>query len=294
MQRTVLALCMAIAFAGLTAHAIAIAQDPQQDIQSLLAEARDAQSRRDFNAAAESYRKAVELDPSVPELWANLGLMYHELAKHDEAVQSFKKAIRLDPSLFAPQLFLGIEFLESRNPEAALPFLRKAEELNPNDLQAALRLGKAYAMLDRSERAADAFSIATRLAPNDGSTWLSLGTAYLQQVEADARLMTSTYRHSAYVALRTAEVLAEQDEPHQAEDAYRAAIASGSPVPCAHAEFGITLLRMKNVAEAREQFELEARTGSHCGLASLGSAIAELVEGHTDVAFKELSSISAA
>jgi len=292
MQMIAFALFLTIAFTSPSENAIVLAEAPEQTVQSLLSDARDAQSRRDFNAAAESYRKAVELDPSVPELWANLGLMYHELAKREEAIQSFKKAIRLDPSLFVPQLFLGVEYLASKKPETAVPFLEKARELNPNDLQAALNLGKAFSMLNRSDRAADAYSIATQLAPNDGNAWLNMGTAFLQQVEDDARLMTSAYRHSGYVTLRTAEILAEQGKLVQAGDAYRAAIASGLPPPCTHAEFGIALLRMKNVAEARKQFEMEARNGSHCELAALGLAIAQLAEGRPDVALRGISSIS--
>jgi tetratricopeptide (TPR) repeat protein len=288
------ALCLMIAFANPSGNVVVIAEAPAQTVQSLLAEARDAQSRRDFNAAAESYRKAIELDPSVPELWANLGLMYHELAKRDEAIQTFKKAIRLDPSLFVPQLFVGIEYMGSKNPEAAVPFLEKAKELNPNDLQAVLNLGKAYTLLDRSDRAADAYSIATGLAPNDGSTWLSLGTAYLQQVEDDARLMSADHSHSAYFNLRAAESFAEEGKLVQAEDAYKLALASAAPPPCTHAEFGITLLRRKRIAEAREQFEIESRTAHHCGLAMVGLAIADLVERHPDLAFNKLSSIGTA
>jgi tetratricopeptide (TPR) repeat protein len=277
-----------------TVSGIAAAQDHEQSIQSLLADARVAQSRRDFAQAAEAYRKAVALEPSVPELWANLGLMERESGMSAEAIQSFKRAIRLNPTLFAPQLFLGIEYLKSKDPEAAIPFLENAEKLNPNDLQAALNLGKAYALSNHEDRAADAYLIATRLAPNDTSTWLNLGTAYLLQVENDARLMTSVYSHSAYVSLRAAETLAEEGKPLQAANAYKAALVSGSPPPCTHAEFGITLLRMKNVADAREQFELETKTGSHCGLAPLGLAVTQLAEGHPEVALASLIPISTA
>jgi tetratricopeptide (TPR) repeat protein len=292
MQRLALALCLAAAFTNTNVNAVAAAQEPTQNLQSLLAEAREAQSRRDFSAAAESYRKAVELEPSIPELWANLGLMYHESGKPAEAIRSFKEAIRLNPSLFVPQLFLGIEYLESKNPEAAIPFLEKAEKLNPNDLQTAISLGKAYSLLNRADHAADAYARATQLAPNDGGAWLSLGSAYLQQVEDDARIMSSEYNHSAYFKLRAAETFAEEGKLVQAEEAFKAAIASGPPAPCAHAEFGITLLRKKRVAEAREQFDLETRTVSHCGLTLLGTAMMELIEGHPDVALKGLTSIA--
>jgi tetratricopeptide (TPR) repeat protein len=294
MHKTILVLCLAAAFTNSNVNAVASAEEPAQTLQSLLAEARNAQSRRDFNAAAESYRKAVELDPSVAELWANLGLMYHESGKPAEAIRSFKEAIRLNSSLFVPQLFLGIELLGSKKPEAAIPFLEKAEKLNPDDLQAALNLGKAYAMMDRADHSAEAYVRAAQLAPDDGNIQLSLGTAYLQQVESDARLMTSEYIHSAYFNLRAAETFAEEGKLVQAEDAYKAALASGSPVPCTHAEYGITLLRKKRLADAREQFELETRAGSHCGLAPLGVAVAQLAEGHRDVALTRLTSIAMA
>ncbi|MGA8669486.1 MAG: tetratricopeptide repeat protein [Terracidiphilus sp.] len=289
-----LALCMTLPPATSVVSGSAVAQDRDQTIQSLLADARVAQSRGDFTQAAEAYRKAVALDPSVPELWANLGLMDHEAGKSTEAIESFERAIRLNPSLFAPQLFLGMEYLKSKDPEAAIPFLEKAEKLNPNDLQAAFNLGKAYTMSNQADRAVDAYLIATRLAPNDGNAWLNLGTAYLQQVENDARLMTSVYSHSSYVSLRAAETLAEEGKPIPAERDYKAAIASGSPPPCAHAEFGITLLRTKNVADAREQFELETKAGSHCGLAPLGLGVIQLVEGHPEDALTKLISISMA
>ncbi len=294
MHRAVMVLCAAIAFTTSNVNTFAAAEDSNQMLESLLAAAHDAQSRRDFNAAAESYRKAVELEPTVPELWANLGLMYHESGKPVEAMRSFREAIRLNPSLFVPQLFVGIEFLGAQNPEAAVDFLERAEKLNPNDVQAALNLGKAYNLLNHADRAADAYSIAARLTPNDGNIWLTLGTTYLQQVETDARLMTSAYSHSPYVTLRAAETFAEEGKLQQAEDAYKSAIASGSPAPCTHAEFGITLLRKKNVTEAREQFELEASAGTHCGLAALGWAVAEVAEGHPDAALTVLMSLSMA
>ena len=145
MQRTVLALCLAIAFTSSNVNTLAAAEDPTQTLESLLAAAHDAQSRRDFNAAAEFYRKAVAFEPSVPELWANLGLMEHEAGKISEAMTSFQHAAHLKPSLFVPQLFLGLEYLQSKKAEAALPYLENAVRLNPNDLQAVRSLGKAHA-----------------------------------------------------------------------------------------------------------------------------------------------------
>jgi tetratricopeptide (TPR) repeat protein len=283
---------IALMAAGSTAAMGAIQTDNNEKLQSYLAAAQQAAARKDFSAAADSYRKAVEVSPQTAELWADLGLMYHEMSSFDEAIKCFAEAARLNSSLYVPQLFLGIDYLETQKPDAALPFLETATRLNPKDPQAELFLGKAYAMLNHGDRAADAFWRAIRLAPNDGNAWLGLGTAYLQQVDNDARLMTSTYNHSPYVSLRAAETFAEEGKLVDAENAYKAAIAFASPAPCAHAEFGITLLREKKIAEAREQFETETRAESHCGLAPLGIAVAEAAEGHPDDALKALTAIA--
>jgi tetratricopeptide (TPR) repeat protein len=285
---------MAAAFTVLSVNEMARANAQTQSLQLLLAEAHDAQSRRDFSAAAESYRKATALDPLIPELWANLGLMYHEAGKPMDAIQSFQTAIRLNAALFVPQLFLGIEYLDSGKPKAALPHLECAAKLNPKDVQAELSLGRAYKMMDRGDLAAESYLNATKLAPTNGDAWLSLGTSYLQQVESDARLMTTSYSHTPFVNLRAAEVFAEEGKLVDAENAYKVAIASPSPAPCAHAEFGITLLRERKILEARAQFALETQIASPCGLAPLGLAIADLIEGHPDIALKRLMAAATA
>ena len=125
-----------------------------------------------------------------------------------------------------------MEYLQSNQAETALPYLENAVRLNPNDLQAVRTLGKAHAILGHSESATELYLKEVQLAPDRGDAWLDLGTTYLQQVENDARLMTSTYRDTAYVNLRAAEVLAEEGKLIDAEEAYKAAIASPQTVPC--------------------------------------------------------------
>jgi hypothetical protein len=114
------------------------------------------------------------------------------------------------------------------------------------------------------------------LAPNDGNAWLSLGTAYLQQVENDARLMTSTYNIHRTSSLRTAETFAEEGKLVEAENAYKAAIASG--FTCAVRTRGVrdyAASRKEDRRSAPSSSNRKQRTGSHCGLAALGEAVAQ-------------------
>ena len=263
-----------------------------QDLQSLVAAAREAQSRSDFAVAADCYEKAVKLSPNTPELWANLGLMYHQTGRFPEAIKSFSEAARLNRSMFVPQLFLGIDYLELKHAETAIPFLQKAEKINPTDPQAPLALGRAFAISDRGDRASDAYSTAVTLAPGNGDAWLGLGMANLQQEALDARVMRETYKDSVYARVLAGENFAEQGKLIQAADAYKFALtATSSPPFCAHAGYGIVLLREQEVSKAQGEFDLELKLNPGCSLARLGLAAMHLVQGDTEGALSEIVTI---
>ncbi len=258
----------------------------------LLVEAQQAQARSDFFAAANCYRRAVKVSPGTAELWADLGLMEHQLGKHSEAVRDFSQAARLNPSLLVPQLFLGIENLEMKHPEAAIPFLQRAEKLNPSDLEAALTLGRAFAALGRGDRASDEYSKVVDLMPNNGDAWFELGTSYLQQVDADARTMTGTYKDSGYVKMRAGESFAEQGKLVQALSAYKSALSSASAPPsCAHAGYGLVLLRQKRIPEAEAEFDLELHSQSGCPLTRIGIAALQSAKSDTEGTLRDLVNI---
>ena len=266
----------------------AIQPDNNERLQSYLAAAQQAAARKDFSSAAVSYRQAVQISPQTAELWTNLGLMYHETSNFPEAIKSFTEAARLKPTLYVPQLFMGIDNLELKQIEAAIPFLQKAEKLNPKDAQAPITLGRAYAIAGNGNGASDAYWRAVTLAPQNGNAWLGLGMAYLEQVDSDARVMTSTYKDSNYDVLRASELFADQGKLIQAARAYKTALSSASPAPCSHAGYGIVLLRQKSIAEAETEFDREVTSNPGCPLTRIGVAALKLVQGDTASALNKL------
>src|ERR1039458_889540 len=266
----------------------AIQPDNNEKLQSYLAAAQQAAARKDFPAAADSYRKAVEASPQTAELWTDLGLMYHETSNFQEAIKSFTEAARLKPSLYVPQLFFGIDNLELKLTKTAIPFLQKAETLNPADPQAPTTLGRAYAIAGNGNGASDAYWRAVNLAPQNGNAWLGLGMAYLEQVDSDARVMTTTYKDSNYDLLRASELFADQGKLVQAARAYKAALSQPSAPPCSHAGYGIVLLRQKATVEAKTEFDREASANPGCPLTRLGVAALPLVEGDAANALSKL------
>ena len=265
--------------------------DQSQGLNSFLATAQQALARKDYSAAADSYRKALKVSPNAAELWADLGLMDHETGSFAEAIKSFTEAARLDPSLYVPQLFLGIDYLELNRAETAIPFLQNAEKLNPADPQASLTLGRALAIANKGVGATDAYWRAVTLAPRSGNAWLGLGKAYLQQVDSEARVMTTTYESSRYGKLRAAELFAEQGKLIQSARAYQSVLTMASPPPCSHAGYGIVLLRQKAIAEATAEFDRESDSNQGCPFTRLGLAAAQLAQGFTENALRDLIAV---
>ena len=134
-------------------------------LESLVATAQQAQAAHDYGAAENAYRQAVRIEPQMPELWANLGLMEQQAGNIPAAVKSFLYANHLNPSLYVPNLFLGIDDLRIHKAQDAIPFLTKAEKINKADPQAPLALGRAYFATGKFTVAAREFERATTLDP---------------------------------------------------------------------------------------------------------------------------------
>jgi adenylate cyclase len=65
-------------------------------------------------------RRALELEPDLPEAHAARGFALYQLRRHDEAATEFQTAIRLDPSLSEPRHFYARQCFElGRAAEAA-------------------------------------------------------------------------------------------------------------------------------------------------------------------------------
>src|SRR5580704_8764910 len=251
-------------------------QDPAERYAAVVSAAQEAMSRNDFKAAAEDYQQAVKMHPESAEMWANLGLMEHEGGDYAEAIKSFQQAIRLKPSLYVPNLFLGIDSIHTGNTSAAIQFLVKAERMNKTDPEAPLELGRAYSSTGKFSAAAREFTHATELDPKQSDAWLGEGMAYLDQVEEDARKLSTSAPHSSYAEALYAESMARQSRYLEATDSFKKAIETQPQPPCLHAEFGFIDVKQQKMQEAEAEFKRETAA---CGIATLGEARLHIEEG---------------
>ncbi len=256
---------------ALAVSTLAVAQpDGDATIESLLAEARNAQARSDFRGAAASYRKAAAIRPDIAELWSNLGLMQHQSGEYSQAAEAFRTALRLNQTLFVPNLFLGLDLMQLNRPREATTYLLAAGKINPSDPQPALALGRAFHALFEPEKSASWYRRALSLSPRNGEAWYGLGLAYFNLADAAGAKLTGSFAGSAYDAELTAAVLAEQGRMTEAIHAYRDLLASKDPPPpCSHSSYGLVLLRHGDAAEAQQEFQ---RDLASCPAARVGTA----------------------
>lgn len=89
--------------------------------------------QKDLLPQAEAhFRKALEYQANLPEVYHNMGLMYDRMRRFPEAVQAFQEAIRLRPSYSAAHHGLGRVWLGSGQREKAREAFENVIALAPN------------------------------------------------------------------------------------------------------------------------------------------------------------------
>ncbi len=260
-------------------------------LESLLASAQSAQAAGDYAAAARDYQQAVKIHPDTPELWANLGLMQQEAGNISAAIQSFLQANRLNLTLYVPNLFLGIDYAHTGKAKEAIPLLKKAEQLNKADPQAPLALGRAYIAADEYTAAANALDRALRLDPKLGAAWFTLGIARLDEVEAEARVMSEENKQSPFAGALYAESLAKQARYGEAANLYKTLLDAQPQPPCLRSELGFALLKERDAQGAAAAFAAERAAHPECGLALLGQIRLAIDDGDTAQATETLEEL---
>jgi tetratricopeptide (TPR) repeat protein len=259
-------------------------QPPASSLESVLAAAQGAQAAGDYAAAANDLKQAVRLQPAMPQLWANLGLMEHEAGDISGAIASFQRAVRLDPSLYVPNLFLGIDYSHSGKAKEAVPYLIRAEKLNKSDPQAPLALGRTYFALGKFTAAAQELGRSTALDPKLGPAWFTLGVARLDEVEEEARIMSEEGKESPFSGALYADSLAKQARFGESASLYKTLLDSNPQPPCIRSKYGFALLRGHDEAGSVSAFAEERAAHPECGLAVLGQARVAIDDGNTDQA----------
>ncbi len=145
-------------------------------------------SRGEFEAAAASFRLAMQLNPALAAAHFGAGVALANLQQFEQAIQYFKRAIELRPEFATAYLNLGLAQVRLGNDAAAMAALQEAVRLAPQLVDAHRALGALFAKLGR-------WSEADRLVPRgDQDSAATTSLACLGSEWPAARSAISTSR----------------------------------------------------------------------------------------------------
>ncbi|MFH1502321.1 MAG: tetratricopeptide repeat protein [Candidatus Eisenbacteria bacterium] len=112
--------------------------------------------RGDVGRAAAEYERAIEIDPSYPKSYLNLGALLARAGRFEEAAGVFGRALEVDSTYVAARVNLALVHMGEGRNDAALSELRRAISLDAGNAMAWTQLGVALYRSGRSEEALEA------------------------------------------------------------------------------------------------------------------------------------------
>lgn len=156
------------------AHTL-IAQDSYQSLYRL-----DPDSWRVHHALAESYSasgqpekaiaellKAVDKQPSNPDLYESLGDEYQKVSRFDDAIKAYEQEVKLSPHNGIALYNLGKIQVERGDPQTGVPLLEQAVNAHASPAPAYFYLGLGLSKLGKNQEAAEWMEKALRNNPSD-------------------------------------------------------------------------------------------------------------------------------
>ena len=132
----------------------------------------------DFRGAAESYSKAIEIDPKFAAAFYFRGNAYSALNDSKGAISEYTKAIRIDPKFTDALLNRGITMRETGNFDGAVSDFSRVIKLNKKDAHALYHRGLTYSGKGDFRRAIADFTKALKIGPEFAAVYLQRALAY--------------------------------------------------------------------------------------------------------------------
>jgi tetratricopeptide (TPR) repeat protein len=182
-----------------------------------------------FDAAADAYRRAIELDNWSATARLGLGKTFSKQGNGAEARAQFEISVDLAPGSSEAQLALADSLDEQGEKEQALAIYRATAEAHAGNVPANLALARALQERGQWKAAEAAYRQALTVAPGDTNAHVGLADLYALQARHDEaeellRAATELDRDSAQAHIRLGELMARRARYEEALVAYEEAI----------------------------------------------------------------------
>lgn len=238
-------------------------------IQRYSDEGQHALAAGDYARAELAYEKLRDLEPEIAEVHANLGLIYFEERKFEEAVPTLRQALKLKPTLSNSESLLAMSLSEIGHYDQAVPGLEKCLRRS-NDVEirrmCGLELERSYTALKKDSKSVEVALELNRLYPDDPEILYQTGKVYGNFAFLNMERLAQVAPGSVWRHLAAAEAHESQGSYNQAIQEYREVLQLEPNRPGIHYRIARSLMgrfwqgqSRDDVAAAEKEFEEELR-----------------------------------
>jgi len=232
---------------------VVVSQESNSKVQELFLAAQKDQQEGRLAAAADEYNAVLRLEPGLPEVYMNLGLVYYAQANFGQSERALARAAKIRPGMRGVSLWLGIDDVRLHRPAKATALLREAIRLDPTDRLAQSWLGTALWDGDQIDAALLQFGGAAALFPDDPDLLFARGEAYGKAATRQTEQLLEESSGTALSDVIYGTHYAEERDWTKAEGHLRRAIERDPHSVDARLELAKVFVEQADLAAAQEQ-----------------------------------------
>jgi tetratricopeptide (TPR) repeat protein len=231
------------------------AQESSSQVQEHFLAAQQDQQQGLLDAAAHEYQVVLHLQPGLPEVYVNLGLVYYAQAKFDESARALATAAKLRPGMRGVSLWLGIDDVRLHRPAQGAVLLREAIRQDPADKLAQSWLGTALWDAGQMDAALLQLGKTTAQFPDDPDLLFARGEAYGKAATQQTEQLLEATSGTALSDLIYGTHYAEERDWIKAEGHLRRAIERDPHSLDARLQLAKVFVEQANLPAAQKQLE---------------------------------------
>ena len=143
------------------------------------------QDKKRNDEAISCYQKALEINPIDTDAYYNLGRVFQEKGQLDEAMTCYQKALQINPNLADAYNNIGNILLEKRQLDEAMICYQKALQIDPAFYKAYHNMGSILHKKGQLDEAINCYQKALGLNANDEKVCVELGHAFQEKGQLD-------------------------------------------------------------------------------------------------------------
>ncbi|OGY43493.1 MAG: hypothetical protein A2731_01595 [Candidatus Buchananbacteria bacterium RIFCSPHIGHO2_01_FULL_39_8] len=216
--------------------------------------------QKKYDEALNYLEKAKELEPDLPVIYQNLGNIYDELNQYDKAIENYQKVIELKNNLAEAYNNLATVYQKTNQLDQAIENYKKAIEVDPNYFMSYSNLGLVYLLKDNNSQAEYNFKKALEINPNFAQAVHGLAIIYVHEGEINQaiQLYEKSISLNPYLTenySHLASIYNQTDEKQKALEVLARGIAANPNDAKLHLNLGILLVNSGQLQQAAVELQ---------------------------------------